>query len=589
MRRILLYITISILLNACSLNHNEPKPNVIIILTDDQGWGDVGFHGNEMINTPSLDKLAKNSIVFDRFYMSPVCAPTRASLLTGRDHLKTGVTWVTHRKEVMRENEITIGEVFRKANYHTAYYGKWHNGTQYPNTPLGQGFERFFGFLGGHINNYFNPILSTGYNDIQTEGYIANIFTDSVINYIESQTEPYMLYLAYNTPHTPYQVEDKYYNKYIKKGLDKKTATIYGMCENIDYNVGRIVSKLKELKQFDNTIFVYASDNGPNYLRYNGGFKGRKAQVDEGGIRVPCIMSYPNGGFKSRIIKDEMVTHIDILPTLMSLCGIVRTDLDLDGIDVSDILKNPKKKLADRAFFSHHVIRKFDTIPGAVRTNEYLLTIYPWDTNLYNLHNDPYQKHDISNQQPEIYNSLLQKYHQWFVESTKLGIDPEPIQLGHKVATRILFPAHEATLCNNTVFAGGEGWANDWIIGWKDSKDKVYWDVDVKNKASYQVTLKYACGNGDVGKRLKFSLGSTSIIREITKVEKAPVIPNHDRVKRSEVEARKWGKMDFGTIEVTPGLSTASIEFIGNGESEIQIKDIILNEITTTHADELRK
>jgi len=247
-----------LVLFGCSNNQVNHPPNVLIIITDDQGWGDVGVHGNDSISTPVLDQLALESVSFDRFYVSPVCAPTRASLLTGRYHLRTGTSWVTHRLEVMRSNEYTLAESLRDHGYVTACIGKWHNGSQYPNDPMGQGFDEFIGFKAGHWNNYFNTTLEHNNNPIKTEGYIADVLTGHAIDFIRNNSQnPFLCYLSYNTPHGPFQVPDKYFNKYKESGFDDKTACIYGMCENIDDNVGRVLSELDNLDLRDNTIVIF--------------------------------------------------------------------------------------------------------------------------------------------------------------------------------------------------------------------------------------------------------------------------------------------------------------------------------------------
>ena len=213
---------------------------------------------------PVLDQLATEGIQFERFFVSPLCAPTRASLLTGRYHLRTGTSWVTHRKEVMRSEEETIAEALKKAHYQTGMFGKWHNGEQYPNHPNGQGFDEFLGFCAGHWNNYFNPHLEHNSSTVQREGYINDIFTNAAIDWIKTQEDqPFFCYLAYNTPHSPFQVPDAYFDKYKAKGLTDKNASVYGMCENIDDNIGRLLSALEQNGQRENTIIIFLTDNGP--------------------------------------------------------------------------------------------------------------------------------------------------------------------------------------------------------------------------------------------------------------------------------------------------------------------------------------
>ena len=404
MKRICVYIaTLSILLCSCNvLIDNNKKPNVIIVLTDNQGWGDVGFHGNEIIYTPRLDKLASKSTVLDRFYVSPVSSNTHVSILTGKYYHETDY-----------KKKASISEVFSKSGYRTMCFGKWFLSDQDLYATLYQGFDSYQRVTEENTNK-----------NVKSGEYLLNTITDSVLSYISSQNEPYFLYLAYNIPYKHYKVEDKLFAKYKNKSLDDKTATIYSMYENLDYNIGKVIDKLKELKQFNNTIFIYTSSCGPNYLRYNGGYKGKKAQVDEGSIRVPFIISYPEGGLKNRIIKEDFITQLDLFPTLLSLCNIENPYHDLDGIDVSDFLKNNKSMLPEREFYSC-LKSNPDSLFGAVRTKDYLLTIYPWDTALFRVITDSYQKNDISNDSILLTRELLKKYCQWYTEINggKLTLD----------------------------------------------------------------------------------------------------------------------------------------------------------------------
>lgn len=261
---------------------DERHPNVLIVLTDDQGFGDITAHGNPHVRTPHLDHFADSEARFDRFFVSPVCAPTRASLLTGRYHLRTGVSGVTRGYENMRTEEVTIAELFRLAGYATACFGKWHNGRHMPLHPNGQGFEEFVGFCGGHWNTYFDPPLEHNGKPIEREGYIADILTDEAIRFIGNQGDkPWLCYLAFNTPHSPWRVPDKYWDHYENLGLDTQAQCAYAMVENIDDNFARLLDTVDTMGA-KNTIVLFLTDNGANSDRFNAGMKGRKGSVDEG-------------------------------------------------------------------------------------------------------------------------------------------------------------------------------------------------------------------------------------------------------------------------------------------------------------------
>ena len=302
------------------------RPNVLLIMTDDQGWGDVRSHGNDKIDTPVQDAFAAQAARFERFYVSPVCAPTRASLLTGRYHLRTGTAWVTRGLETMRCEEVTLAEILKQAGYATGCFGKWHNGAHYPHHPNGQGFDEFFGFCAGNWNNYFDTHLEHNGKSVTTGGFITDVLTDAAMAFIEEHKDrPFFCYVPYNAPHGPFQVPDRYFEKYKKRGLDDKTAAVYGMVENVDDNLDRLLHKLDELKLTDNTIVLFLTDNGPNGKRYNGGMKGTKGSVDEGGVRVPLFIRWP-GQINPGITVKPIAAHIDLLPTIVELCGVSMPD-----------------------------------------------------------------------------------------------------------------------------------------------------------------------------------------------------------------------------------------------------------------------
>jgi arylsulfatase A-like enzyme len=275
------------------------RPSFVILLSDDQGWGDLSVHGNTNLKTPHIDSLARDGAWFDRFFVCPVCAPTRAEFLTGRYHARGGVRGVSTGDERLNIGERTIAEVFRDAGYATGIFGKWHNGTQPPYHPNFRGFQEFYGFTSGHWGQYFTPELDHNGKMIRGRGYIVDDLTDRAIEFIgKNRTRPFFCYVPYNSPHSPMQVPDRFYDKFKGAALPMRAANAeqeqidhtraaLAMCENIDWNVGRVLAKLDEWKLADNTVVIYFSDNGPNGWRWNGGMKGRKGTVDEGGVRVP--------------------------------------------------------------------------------------------------------------------------------------------------------------------------------------------------------------------------------------------------------------------------------------------------------------
>lgn len=549
------------------------KPNVLLIMTDDQGWGDLSSHGNDTLSTPNLDKLASASYQFDRFYVSPVCAPTRASLLTGRYHLRTGVNGVTGRKEVMRNTELTLAELFRTENYHTSLFGKWHNGAQFPHNPAGQGFDHFLGFCAGHWNNYFDTELELNGKNVQTEGYITDVLTDSAMAEIHKlQRTPFFMYIAYNTPHTPYQVPDRYFDKYKEMGLQDDLACIYGMVENIDDNVGRLLQTLEETGLSEKTIVIFLCDNGPNGWRYNGNLKGKKGWVDEGGVRVPFFMKVPWLTDTETYIS-SMAAHIDILPTLAVLCKLdIPEGLQIDGIDLSGYLTGDKQSLPDRFIYT---ARGVDSKTHyALRSQEYLLTVKP-DTSLYNLIEDPYQEHDISAYHQDIVRDYTQKYDRWHRDVTSYGLNPPPIEIGHRVAPSVELPAHEATLGGKLQFREGHGWANDWIVNMQHPEDEIIWQIKVITEGYYNAYLELDSPSANVGKEIRMN---RELLYTRYKLDRAYVSKNiisPDRVKRKEVYQKEWPKMELGNVFLEKGTYTIGISPGEEGFPEkIEIKSL---------------
>ena len=283
--RSLRYLVVACLSPASSLVAAPPavhepdhRPNVLVILTDDQGWGDLSLNGNKNLRTPHIDSLAAEGASFDRFYVCAVCSPTRAEFLTGRYHPRGGVYSTSAGGERLDLDETTIAEIFKAAGYATAAFGKWHNGMQYPYHPNGRGFDEFYGFCSGHWGNYFSPILEHNGRIVGGDGYVANDFTGRALDYIEqNQDQPWFVYLAYNTPHSPMQVPDRWWDKFAGKDLVLRhrnperenlphTRAALAMCENLDWNAGRLLKKLDELEIAANTIVVFSATTAPTVI-----------------------------------------------------------------------------------------------------------------------------------------------------------------------------------------------------------------------------------------------------------------------------------------------------------------------------------
>ena len=543
-------------------------PNVLFILTDDQGWGDLGLHGNDSIRTPNLDRLGRESVRFDRFYVSPVCAPTRASFLTGRHFPRTGAVFVTRRMETLDTSEYTLAELFRDGGYRTALFGKWHNGQPYPYHPLGQGFERFFGFAAGHWNNYFDTELmhQTGY--VPTTGYLSDVLTDSLLHFISApQEQPFFAYLAFQAPHTPNQVPDRYFDRYKAAGLTDFNAGIYGMVENVDDNVGRILARLDALGIAENTIVIFSTDNGPNGWRYNGGMRGRKGHVDEGGVRVPFFVRWPAGGLAHGRVVSQPAAHIDLLPTLAELTGVGedRLPAPLDGRSLAPLLRHPDTACAERDLPTFSQGWTFQPWPGALRRGSQLFILRDSaEAELYDLATDPGQQHDLSDSLPDLTRELELRYRKIVAEAYVPERVAPPIPVGYAAMPTVAFPAHEISRIEGTTFEGGYGWANDYLVDWTGPTAYAEWPVQVVTPRRYRVILQYATGGTDVG-RVRLSTGSTpeegSTITTVLAPARATRVPSPDRTPRGEVYAYDWAEAELGTVAFHTGDSLLRLSF----------------------------
>ncbi|MCB0529208.1 MAG: arylsulfatase [Saprospiraceae bacterium] len=559
----------------------QPSPNVILILTDDQGWGDLHCHGNDSIFTPNLDRLAAESVEFDRFYVSPLGAQTRASLLTGRYALRSGVSWIARRQEVMRSEALTMAEVFRDAGYRTAMFGKWHNGAQYPNDPKGQGFDEFLGFYGGHLNNYFNPMLLYNGREVRPQGFITDILTDSAIQYIARAGEqPFFCYLAYNAPHSPFQCPDVYFDKYKRRGLSDKNAAVYGMIENADDNIGRLLHALDSLGIRDRTYVVFLSDNGPNGERYNGGMRGKKASVYEGGIRASCIIHRRN--YLSPRHMPHPAAHIDLLPTLTGLCEIsLPKSLVCDGLNLSRVMQGAPDFTENRAIFSQFSEEKVRPFPGALRLGRYTLVLDErGKAQLFDLADDPVQEKDLSDSLTEKTRDLKNRYLQWYGDVTRSGTAPPPVPVGWKESPRVILEASDAILNGALRYSSGRGWTDDWLEGWSGARDTAAWVLEVHETGVFSIGLLYNCDGYFADRELMLSSDDGNILPfRIAEPFMSEEITTQDRVPRSESAEKVWKNTLIGQISLQKGMHTLRLYLPDQAAGTFQVKGLVISKL----------
>lgn len=578
------FITLLVFSIGAALMASEERPNVLIILTDDQGWGDLSVHGNRNLETPNIDRLAAEGALFERFYVSPLCAPTRAEFLTGRYHPRTGVRGVTTGAERMNLNEYTIAQAFSSAGYVTAAFGKWHNGSQYPYHPLGRGFQEFYGFTSGHWGIYFDPPLEHQGKIVAGRGYITDDFTDRAIEFIErNRRRPFFCYVAYNTPHSPFQVPDKFYAKFATREIVQRyegkepediavTRAALAMCENIDWNVGRLLEALKRADLESKTIVVYFSDNGPNSWRWNGGLRGRKGSTDEGGVRVPCIFRWPGHIPPGHRIQ-QIAAAIDLFPTLASLAGIaINPPAPLDGVDMSPLLLgNAGESWPDRVIFAHQAGQV------SVRNQRYMLDSRG---RLYDLMADPGQTRDVSGQFPHIAASLSQAVEKFKKEVLPKEPDTRPFPVGYKEFPITYLPARDG-VPHGTIERSAKAPNCSFFTNWRSVEDAITWDIDVHTAGRYEVVVYYTCRAEDVGVLLEVSFGEERLQKRITEAFDPPLRgAEFDRVPRQgESYVKDFKPISMGelTLPAQRGLLTIrALEIPGQQAIDLRLITLTL-------------
>ena len=547
---------------AAETTTESSAPNIVLIIADDMGWGDLGIHGNTNLETPHIDSLGHEGAKFENFYVCAVCAPTRSELLTGRDFLRTGVRGVSRGEERINLDEVTVADLFSKAGYQTGAFGKWHSGTQYPYHPLGRGFGEFYGFTHGHWANYFNTKMDHNGEMVKGKGFIIDDLTNHAIDFIkENQAKPFFCYVPMNTPHSPWQVPDKFWNKFkdapiklrnckpSREELDK-TRCALAMCENIDWNVGRILKKLDELKLDKRTIVLFMSDNGPNSWRFNGGMLGKKGSIDEGGLRSPLLVRYP-GKIKPGTQISQIAGAIDLLPTLTDLCSVkCEGTKPLDGKSLRPLLLGEKRDWPDRMLFSG----KWNGSQVTVRTQQYRASS---QGKLYDIQADRGQLVNLAKKKPEVYKKLSTAMQAWkrdVLDGSQAGSD-RPLTVGYSKMPKTQLPARDATTVGKIGRSSRHPNAS-FFKDWTDPQGEIHWKLDVKRAGRYEVELLYTCRKQDVGCVLELVYGETKLPIKITEVHDPKLLPSPDHSPRSESYEKVFKVLDAGTIKLTKGQGT---------------------------------
>ncbi|MDQ8194168.1 arylsulfatase [Coraliomargarita sp. SDUM461004] len=493
--------------------HTRSRPNVILFIADDLAWGDLCCHDNPYVHTPNLDRLHAQSARLEHYCSGPLCSPARASLLTGRYHLRTRVIDTYCGRSNIDPNERTIAHALSKSGYQCGAFGKWHLGDCYPSRAIDMGFDTTvmhnaggIGQPGDHpLNNarwqkdsYFDPILYSNGEPKPYRGYCADIFIDEAIRFIDkNKDQPFFTYIATNTPHTPLIVANEWSEKYLKMDIDPKHAKIYGMIENIDYNIGRLMAHLERHGLTENSILIFTSDHGPcssadgadNRIRWNAGLRDRKGSLYQGGVKVPNFIRYPAG-----LIKQQAVTRItspvDILPTVMDFCNIAESTNcpSIDGVSLRGVLTDDSETPPPPADRKVYMQWHRGDVPIPHRNAAVIGDRFKYYTpnenssgELYDLKNDPCETHDIANEFPEQAKSMRKDYLKWLfdVAGTR-GVgtfDSQAIHIGSSVERSTLLTTNDWRLVT------GEDWDRTDLRG--------YWQVKNLKEQQYNIRVRF--------------------------------------------------------------------------------------------------
>lgn len=569
-------IITSLLIGFAFVSNSATKPNVILVLTDDQGYGEIAAHGNKIIKTPNLDLLHQQSVRLTDFHVAPKCAPTRAALMTGVYPRRAGIWHTVAGVSLLRPEIPTMAEVFEDSGYRTAMFGKWHLGESYPLRPQDRGFNEVFWHKGGGVsqtpdhfgNDYgeFNDNTSkdTYYRKDKPEvvdGFVTDIWFREAIDFIEeNKEEPFFIYLSTNAAHTPYNVDRKYSDQYEGKGVNAK---FYGLISNIDENMGNLMEKLDELSLSENTIVVFMTDNGSSAPRYNAGMRSIKSSIYDGGHRVPFFIRWPAGKLQHGQYVPQLTSHFDVLPTLINLAQLKQpTNASFDGMDFSALLTGdsqwPDRKIIVEVQ-SVQVPKKYNG-PSVEKNkgNVVMTSQWRWANyhELYDIKADPGQKFNIANKHPKVMAELEQAYETWWTYVSNRDHDYVEMIVGHEEENPVLLTAHdwhpdvgEITPWHQRMIKAGQE-----KTGW--------WSLNVAHTGKYKISLRRwpeeAAGPLEFGNQAKLKIDEQVYTKSFN--------PLKDEVVNFEVNLKKGSTKLQAWLDEKHGAYFVQVEHIGQFE-----------------------
>ena len=562
---------------------DNKKPNVIIVITDDQGYGDFGHNGNSIIKTPTIDTFATQAVRLSNYHVGTTCAPTRAGFLTGRNCNRNGVWHTIMGASILNREEVTLADVFKENGYKTAMFGKWHLGDNHPFAPQERGFDETFYHGGGGVgqtpdywnNDYFDDTYFRNGTPEKVAGYCTDVWFDEAIKFIEDKKEDrFLCYLSLNAPHSPYNVPQQYYDMYKDEdSLMESQKRFYGMITNIDDNFSKLLQKLEDLKIADNTIVIFTTDNGTangykidketgQVYGYNANMRGTKGSEYDGGHRVPFMIRWPNGKLEAGKSLSDLVAHVDVLPTLTSLAGIDFTsDKVMDGTDVSPYLLG-KSKIKNR-----YLVTDTQRISWPRKGKNSSVMNGDWrlvDGNeLYDIGDDPGQRNNLAEKHPDRVVAMNDFYDSWWesvIAETKystidLGVDEKDVLTCHDARTVDYFPPWNQRLIRQ----GNPMKPASFFVNFVSAGNYTFklrrWPVESGEALGAEILDEIqatSTTDGRVnGKAMKFKKAYLKIGDQEVSVAVDNTLPSADlqlTVENGKTELLAWFEMDNGTI-----------------------------------------
>ena len=446
-------VLFSALLSA--VNVNASQPNIVIVIADDQGYGDLGHTGNPVIKTPNIDALASESTSLTDYHVAPTCSPTRSALMTGHWTDRTGVWHTINGRSMLRANEVTLGQLLKDNGYTTGMFGKWHLGDNFPYRPEDRGFDEVYRHGGGGVgqtpdvwdNAYFDGSYFHNGEIVPAEGFCTDVFFGQARKFIKKQVEagkPFFAYISTNAPHGPLHCPQKYLDMYPSQS--QKIAAFYGMITNIDDNVGATRKFLKELGVSDNTLFIFTTDNGTatgNEV-FNAGMRGKKGSEYEGGHRVPFIAHWPAAGWNTMHRCDILCHAVDVVPTVVGLAGGKKPQsLRWDGVSIETLL-DPKQ---DADIGDRMLVTDSQRIRDPIKWRKTAVMSQQWrlinGAELFEIKKDPSQEKDVAADHPQQVKKMKDFYDGWWAELEPTFLETTEIYLGAQEAPRVTLTCHD--------------------------------------------------------------------------------------------------------------------------------------------------